>query len=626
MKFSIIVAVLLISVSFSAMAESGSGVKINSTVLKDQTVFVIKSQKEAVIRNEYVAIIRNKYAGRAKEIAIFYDDFTEIKNAEVSIHSLDGKQIEKIKLKDFEDYGVGLSNTASDSRLKYFEPKLSSYPYILKVSYELHKSGSLHYPIWRPQQEENMEVKSASFTVEDYSGNGIQYKMYQLAEPKISKDGKANIYKWTVENLSTFEFEYYNYSLEDYTPILYTAPKNFEMDGVKGDMSSWESFGKWMAKLNEGRDDISNLDLSDLDGRIKNANTDMDKIRLVYDYLQNNTRYVSIQLGIGGWQPFEASFVHEKKYGDCKALSNYTQALLERYEVYSFYTLIRAGKYQNEVKEDFPNAHFNHAIVTVPMEKDTIFLECTSQTNPFGYTGTFTSNRNALMITPEGGKLISTKKYSPDVNAQFTYVKVDMTDAEETSIAFERNYKGMQIENHDFDRLYWKDSNEFKKWLRKHHEWGGQKIGNSNLLALTDNPIPEAGYRVEFTSNSEFVNMGDRKFISPGRYLDSYLPNLPNKDRETAIKVTYGYTQYDTIRYQMDQFHILEKDLTRLELNSEYGEYFRELKKEGQEIIFVRKFKMVDGEYPVEKYEEFKDFIQKVRSADQEKFVLLNKT
>jgi hypothetical protein len=624
MRFLCIYIVLFISIYFYGIAEAD--IKVNATVIKDETVFTIDSQQKSVVKNEYVAIIHNKYAGRAKEVTIFYDDFIEIKHAEVSIHSLDGKKIQKIKLKDFEDYGLGLSDIASDGRLKYYEPKLSTYPYILKVSYELHKSGSLHYPVWRPQREESMKIKNASYTLEDYSGSGIQYKLHQLTEPKITNHNGAKVYKWEVENLSTFEFEYFNYSWEDYTPMLYLAPKNFEMEGIKGDMSSWESFGKWMAKLNKGRDDISALDLSDLDSRIEHAKSDLDKIRLVYDYLQNNTRYVSIQLGIGGWQPFEASFVHEKKYGDCKALSNYTVALLERYGINSYYTLIRAGKYQSEVLEEFPNAHFNHAIVTVPIEKDTVFLECTSQTNPFGYMGTFTSNRNALMITPEGGKLVATKKYDPDHNSQTTQINVDLSDNQETSISFERKYKGLEIENYDFFRLYWKDSKEFNKWLRKHHDWGGQKISNSKMLELTDNPIPQAGYEVEFSSNSEFVNMGDRKFISPGRYLDSYLPNLPNKERKTSIKIKNGYTQIDTIRYQLDQFHILEKDLNTLEFNSKYGEYFRDLQKEGEEIIYIRKFKIEDGEYPSTEYEKFKDFVHKVRSADQEKFVLLNKT
>ena len=78
-------------------------------------------------------------------------------------------------------------------------------------------------------------------------------------------------------------------------------------------------------------------------------------------------RYVNIKLGIGGLKPLPATFVDQKKYGDCKALSNYMNALLKAVGIKSYYAIINAGANEEPATPSFPGDNFDHIILCVPL-------------------------------------------------------------------------------------------------------------------------------------------------------------------------------------------------------------------------------------------------------------------
>ncbi|MBK7636854.1 MAG: transglutaminase domain-containing protein [Saprospiraceae bacterium] len=142
------------------------------------------------------------------------------------------------------------------------------------------------------------------------------------------------------------------------------------------------------------------------------AKNNKEKLNRLYSYLQQNMRYVSIQLGIGGWKPMNVQQVHDFKYGDCKALSNYMKHVLNVAGIPSKYVIINAGVAENHDDTTLVRNSFNHAILAAFPDNDTVFLECTSSKTAAGYLGSFTGNRHALMIDGENSKIIKTKEYS----------------------------------------------------------------------------------------------------------------------------------------------------------------------------------------------------------------------
>ncbi|MBI9035505.1 MAG: transglutaminase domain-containing protein, partial [Bacteroidales bacterium] len=413
----IFVLVLPVSAQFVVPSIPDSLIEnANEIVISDETDFTIKDIGHSTLKRKYSTAVLNKYAEYGNNITLHYNEFIDIIMIVVNVYNNHGKRVERYYLSDFEDWTDSFYATASDSRRKILNIKQKQYPYYVDVEYKIEYDGSLHLPYWHPQDAEKQSLLSASLVIESPIQDLLSFQCVNIDPPHELFIDDKHFYRWELENLPAFEKEALSGSIENYIPIVYSALKEFQLDGYQGKMTSWKEFGNWIDNLNFGRNNLNPEQISEVLLLTAKASTDLEKAKIIYKYVQDNMHYVSIQLGIGGWQPFETAFVHETKYGDCKALSFYTHSLLKAAGVESYYTIIRSGANASKLSSDFPNAYFNHAIVSVVCDTDTIWLECTSQTAPFGYLGKFTSDRYALMVDENGGELIRTKSYTSEEN------------------------------------------------------------------------------------------------------------------------------------------------------------------------------------------------------------------
>src|SRR5258706_8027795 len=223
---------------------------------------------------------------------------------------------------------------------------------------------------------------------------------------------------------------------------------------------------------------------------------------------------MSVLRGIGGLQPFPANVVDEMGYGDCKALSNYMVALLKEAGVKCYYTRISAGKNEADIMTDFPSQQSNHVIVAVPNGVDTLWLECTSQTNPFGYQGTFTGDRKALMVTEHGGKLVNTIRYTTSQNIQSCTAEVFIEAKGNAKANVRTIYSGLQYENDGLDFYVNYEKDEQKKWLQHTIAVPSFDI-NSFTMANKKDKIPSASVAVDLTLNRFATVTVKRLFPTP---------------------------------------------------------------------------------------------------------------
>jgi transglutaminase-like putative cysteine protease len=619
MKATTIIAALLLCYPPAAPARERGD--LNALLFYDDTHFTILNGRDSRLTRKYKALVLNRHGEEHATLELFYNPFHKITSMKATVTDVNGKLLKRHGLRDGHDYQYGISQTASDTRMKRWEMGHHHYPYVIEVAYQEEYKGSLFYPLWSPVPGEKQAVERATFTVSDPSNLGVRYRHLNIADPLKEAEGAGFRYTWQVEKLTPYLLEPFA-RVSALLPVVYIAPVNFEIDGYKGNMETWENFGRWAARLMEGKNDLPPARVDEVRRLCEGLPTTREKVKAIYRHVQQTTRYTSIQLGIGGWQPFPASFVHQKKHGDCKALSCYTHALLEAAGIPSFYTLIRAGEHAEPLPPDFSSAHFNHAIVTVPVEGDTLWLECTSQTAPFGFLGTFTSDRHALMITPAGGRLVRTRAYPASDNLRVTRARLEITPGGDAALRLEREITGLELEKEGFLDALAGSEKERREWLQDDALPGNLELREFRFLPLEGDECPRSGYRVEGTLKGFCPPAGGRLFITPFPFTTAGEIRLPGERRAFPVEIRYPYTRVDTIATRLPEGYTLETPLEPVTLEGPYGEYSTRFSRHGEELRFVRRFVLRAGIYPPSEYTAFKTFIDQVQSRDRARVVV----
>jgi uncharacterized protein YbaA (DUF1428 family) len=414
-------------------------------------------------------------------------------------------------------------------------------------------------------------VQHSVFEVEVPADLGVRYKLVNTnQQPQIKQDGGKDVYTWEIKNVKAYKLEKHSGSSYGYEPTVLLGPTKFQLDEYDGDMTTWKNFGAWIDNLYAKTTALPEEKKAFYRDMVKNAATDRQKAEILYNYMQNNMRYVSIQLGIGGLRPFPASFVDDKKYGDCKALSNYLKSALDAVGVKSNLLIIQGGMMPREVYEDFSANYFNHAILCIPQPKDTIWLECTSTTLPFAQLGPFTENRKAMMVTENGGALVNTPVSNYKTNTQHVNTFIEVNDEGGAKVKTSYTLWG---EDRDelLNRYHDLNEDEKRKYFITQNEWkqpDDLQISNSNDKA---NP-----YLVSATMDYEKIysfNAGSKLFFEARLYpiFDVEIPEY--EKRKADYYFTSPYQVIDTTVYKFPAVYTLENIPKNKQVQFSFAQY-----------------------------------------------------
>lgn len=595
---------------------------VDAVIRLDKTEYKIKNNGEAILNTHYVITLFNEHgANNHLRYLTYYDKLNKVLDVSGKVYDKNGERIYKLVKNDIYDVSsTARSNAITDSRIKVaeFDNKNFQFPYTIEFESSVETNNMMVYPSEYFYPSERLSTQEKTLMIETPDDFEFRYQEKNMPN-KVNLVAEKNKkrYTWTIKNISANEYEVN--TPDDFYPEIVTAPKSFSIEDYEGDIESWNDIGKFISKLNDGRDVLPEATKRKVADLVSHEKDTLKKIELLYHYLQSNTRYMSIQLGIGGWQTITASEVAEKGYGDCKALSNFMKALLKEVGITSYVALIKAGANEEDVDPTFPSMIFNHAINCVPLKNDTIWLECTSQTQSLGFQGSFTGNRKALLILPNGGTLVNTTKYHSYDNSKITKATMVLDNNANASAQIKTSYKGILKEQKDY-LLNEKNEEQLKKMLQNSIHLASFELMKFAIHEYKGN-IPSLGVSVDLMIQKMGNKTGTFFFMKPNILNNPAFIISDKKDRKSDFYLNpnlYEKEEIDSLIYQIPKNFVPDKLPEPILIKTPFGEYVNTFVFKEGTLFYYRKLVQHCGYFVAKDYEAFKAFCKAVNKNDNQ--------
>lgn len=628
-----IVIFLACSLSFK-MAVAGGGnnysvLLIPDSLLKGANVvkrmetlrFEITEKNRARYFHKVAYTILNEAGEKWASCHVEYDKLRSVEAFDGTLFDSYGNKLKSLKKADIKDGTGGDDGLADDYRYKYHNFYYKVYPYTVEYEVEVYYKGTMFLPDWIPQERPVMSVQQSTCVVVAPAGNPLRYKMYNYkGSPSITAEGDNKRYTWEVKNLTAGEWEYAMPAWHTTTTSVFMASENFMLEDYQGSNASWKDFGKFVFDLKKGKDALPS-NVKQAVHELTNGITDKKEIvKRLYEYLQQNTRYISVQLGIGGWQPFDAQYVSERKYGDCKALSNFMYALLKEAGIRSVYTLIRYGNDPDYLEVELPCLQFNHAVLFVPDGKDTTWLECTSQTNAAGYMGSI-GNRYALAVDENGGTLVRTPRYGKEENLELRHITAVIDEEGKLDAKISTRYMAEQQDRlHGIINGLSKD--KLMEFLKEDIELATYDI-RSYKYEEEKSKVPAVKELLDLTADHYATVSGKRLFILPNIITRTNRKLKPDENRKYELVLSFEFKDIDTTQITVPAGYTAESVPQDVKIESRFGKYTATVKFETGKIVYTRHYEHYSGRFPPKEYNELVKFYDAVYKADRNRVVLV---
>ena len=477
----------------------------------------------------------------------------------------------------------------------------------------------IELPRFIPLTDYDVSLKQASYTVSTPESFPIRCHTQNISQqPQQHTENGRQLTTVSVSDLAPLEQEHRSRPLLERIPMAYFAPVGFNFYGHRGSLDSWQSYGNWAQELLKDRQALPPTVSQAVHQMTDSCTTARRKVKLLYDYLRKTTRYVSIQLGIGGHQPMAAADVARTGYGDCKALSNYMRALLAEAGIAATYTEISTRN--RRLLPDFASVgQLNHVILQVPLPGDTLWLECTNPALPLGYVHEDIAGHDAVLITPEGGKLCRLPSYTDSLHALHSNVSISLANDGAAAITLTQQARHWQYES--MAALAKAKATERNKTVLNEMNFPQPVMEQIDISVEEDQPLATLSARLR---SAHYASLsGQRLFVPLCPLHNGYKAPAIKSVRQDDICILAGYEDADTIMIDMPEGYDVEAIPTDVVIEQPFGSFSFSLRRHDRQLQVTQRLLMRAGTYDKGLYPDYVAFIKQMAQTYGQRIVLV---
>lgn len=495
----------------------------------------------------------------------------------------------------FRDKGnwhkVNVKKEYSDG--KYLSKFFFSSPYPIAE-----KVLEFQVPEWLPIEFRKMNFENSKIETSEEKKGGIKYYRFVMRDIPAYKEEKNSIEKAYTE------------------PHIIVQIKTFDNKGevYKGfdkvdDVYNWNR--NLFLKAGNNKDSL----ISFLDKIIQGSKTDIDKIKAVYYWVQDNIRYIAYEDGYSGYIPASAQEVLSKKYGDCKGMANLLTELLKLagYDAHFSWVGTRHIPYSQSLPALCVN---NHAISSLFFGGSVFFLDATESFAPFGENAYRIQGKEVLIEKGDKYEIQKVPEMNADASQIFTKADFILNDSKLTgNVRVE--ISGNQRTN--FHQAY----HEVPIINQKEFLNAFLEFGNDNLMATEiktgdlknrDIPVVINGV-VDFTNTVNKI--GFEKYIGIDFFpksLESFIPD-EKRLRGYDLGLTVRFTDEVSLTIPKASKFVDKPD--NLEINFGDNEFKGVYKVEGNKITLKKELVIRSGIVNTNEFPGWKNFIESIKEFNR---------